>query len=96
MSAAEPTQAEKRKPRTRKPTRGDRWREAARNAVAALEILSDVQGEYQDWHDNIEDRFSGTATYEKLDTIVGLDIGGALDTATEAEGADLPLGFGRD
>jgi hypothetical protein len=36
------------------------------------------------------------ATAEKLQTIVDINFDNISETLSEAEGADLPLGFGRD
>lgn len=89
--------AEYVKPKKPKPkSRGERWAEAASDAKSALEELKSVQDEFEEWKNNIEERFSGTATYEKLDTLCNIDIQSALDAADEAESADIPVGFGRD
>lgn len=70
----------------------------------ALEALQDVQQEYADWLDTMPDSLRYGPMGEKLQAIVDLtldiDLDGILDEVTnavdEAEGADLPLGFGRD
>lgn len=84
--------AKKPKPKSRT----QRWNEAAAEAVAALEALKDIQSEYEEWKDNLPENLQQSALGEKLDAVCDLDIEGALDTAQEAEGADLPQGFGRD
>lgn len=82
--------------------------DAAQAALAdittALEALRDVQSEYQDWLDNLPENLSQSALGEKLTTVTDLDfdvdVDSLLDDAdtvvSEAEDADLPMGFGRD
>ena len=79
--------------------------DAAQAAADSLEALRDIQGEYQDWYDGLPDVSQGTAMAEKLEAVTGLDLDWEADPADldsleaildEAEGADLPLGFGRD
>ena len=85
------------KPKRVKPkSRPERWAEAAANATAALSDLSEIQSEYQDWYDNMNENLQQSTTGDMLQTICDLDISGALDTANEAENIDLPRGFGRD
>jgi hypothetical protein len=64
--------------------------------VAALTTLQEAQQEFSDWKDNLPENLQYSALGEKLEAVCDLDIEGALDTASEAEGIDLPLGFGRD
>ena len=77
-------------------SRPQRWAEAASKAVDGLQELVDLQAGYQDWLDNLPDNLSSNAVADKLQAITDLDLEGALDTAREADGIDLPLGFGRD
>lgn len=77
-------------------SRPARWAEAASAAVAALETLSEIQAEYQEWRDNLPENLQDSALGEKLQAVCDLDLDSALDAANEADGADLPLGFGRD
>jgi hypothetical protein len=77
-------------------SRPSRWGQAADNAVAALEALKEVQEEYQEWYDNMPEGLQQGATGEKLQALADIDLDSALEAATEAQGADLPLGFGRD
>lgn len=70
----------------------------------ALEALRDVKQEYEDWLDTMPDSLRYSPTGEKLQAIVDLDLEPDLDNILadvvnaidEAEGADLPLGFGKD
>jgi hypothetical protein len=85
------------KPRKVKPlSRSARWAAAASAAVSALEELEDMRAEFEEWKDNLPENLQQSALGEKLSTVSDLDIQGALDTAEEAENADLPMGFGRD
>ena len=77
------------------------------NLADAMQELHDVQQEYQDWLDNLPENLQSSALGEKLEAVTNIDIEsltsdplsdwpsleGVLD---EAEGADLPMGFGRD
>ena len=86
-----------RKPRKPKRlTRGQRWAQAASDALAALELMSEIQSEYQDWLDNLPENLASSALGSKLEDVCNLDIEGAKSTVEEAEGMDMPLGFGRD
>lgn len=77
-------------------SRPKKWIDAASRAVAALEELEAIRAEYEEWRDNLPENLQGGALADKLNEVADLDIQSALDTAQEAEGADLPLGFGRD
>lgn len=77
-------------------TRSARWLDAIGTARQGLEALKELQEEYQDWRDNLPENLDASPTAEKLDTIIDLDVDGALTTVEEAEGCDLPRGFGRD
>jgi soluble cytochrome b562 len=102
----------KKAKKVKKQSKTARWTQAAQaleSAVAdarraidsALEELRAVQEEYNQWRDNLPENLQSSALAEKLDTVCELD----LDTtdlddleniASEAVGADLPQGFGRD
>lgn len=77
-------------------SRAARWADAASRALAALEDLKGLQEEYEEWKDNLPENLAGSALGEKLEAVCDLDIEGAIDTINEADGIDLPLGFGRD
>jgi hypothetical protein len=64
--------------------------------MQALEELEDLRSQYEEWYDNLPENLQGSAVGDKLENVVGLDIQGAIDTVSEAESLDLPLGFGRD
>lgn len=83
-------------PKPKSPSRSTRWQEACSQAISALEALTELQSEYQDWLDNLPENLQSSAVGEKLQTVCDLDLQGALDTASEAESVDLPMGFGRD
>lgn len=69
--------------KTRKDTRSrvQRWQDA-------VEILRNLQAEYQEWLDNLPESLHDSTLAEKLQTVCELDID-ELDI-------DLPRGFGRD
>jgi DNA repair exonuclease SbcCD ATPase subunit len=81
--------------------------EAAGKLEDAASTLHEIQQEFSEWKDNLDGKFEGSALVEKLDAVCELaiedmhsDISNAIDeakgVADECEGADLPLGFGRD
>ena len=69
---------------------------AASAAVDAIAELQEIQQEYLDWQENLPENLESSPVSDKLTRIVDIDLDGALDTINEADGADLPLGFGRD
>jgi hypothetical protein len=77
-------------------SRTKRWERACAAARDALEELGALQEEYQEWRDNLPENLEGGTLAEKLDAVADLDIQSAIDVVDECEGADLPLGFGRD
>lgn len=67
--------------------------------------LEELKEEFENWKDNLPENLSQSPLGEKLEAVVDLDLDftdltSALDDAEskimEAEGIDLPLGFGRD
>jgi hypothetical protein len=81
--------------------------DASSGLADALEALYDVQSEYRDWLDNLPENLEQSTLGEKLQTVVDIDIESIKDdplsdwpslegTLDEAEGADLPQGYGRD
>jgi hypothetical protein len=88
----EPTRVKKPK----KQSRSARWSDAASRALAALEELEELRTEFEEWRDNLPENLQNSALGEKLNTVADLDIESAKQLVEEAEGCDLPLGFGRD
>ena len=82
--------------KTKQPSRIQRWQAAAVQAVEALQELVDIQSEYEGWRDTLPENLQSSAVGEKLDAVCDIDLSSSLDAANEAEGVDLPLGFGRD
>lgn len=64
-----------------KRSRVQRWQ-------AAIELLRELQAEYQEWFDNLPDSLQDSTLAEKLQTVCDIDLD-ELDV-------DLPRGFGRD
>lgn len=80
---------------------------AADELQAALSELGDLRAEYEEWRENLSENLESSPVAEKLDAILELDFENVqndpLDNwndvesiLDEAEGAELPLGFGRD
>jgi hypothetical protein len=65
-------------------------------AQEGLAALMELRDEYQDWRDNLPENLDQSPVAEKLDAILDLDFDGAESFLSDAEGADLPRGFGRD
>jgi hypothetical protein len=70
----------------------------------ALADVVAVQEEYAEWRDNLPENLQQSALGEKLDAVAdmdfdvaeNIDIDAVLSALSEADGVDLPLGFGRD
>jgi DNA repair exonuclease SbcCD ATPase subunit len=73
----------------------------------AISELRGVQEEYEEWKENLPENLASSALGEKLDEVCNLDIESLSETIKqavedaegvidEAEGVDLPQGFGRD
>lgn len=82
----------------------DAAKQAFEDLTSAMSDLADVKSEYEDWQGNLPDSLRYSPVGEKLDAVVAintdLDESSSLEeweaAIDEAEGADLPLGFGRD
>ena len=77
-------------------SRPERWSAAASTAESAVQELVDIQQEFSDWKDNLSENLQNSPVGEKLETICNIDLSSAADAVSEAAGADIPLGFGRD
>ena len=90
-------EAPKKKAKKQKnPSRATRWADACTRANDALSDLVELQGEYSDWKDGLPENLASSPVGEKLEAVCDLDLEGAQSTIEEAEGCELPLGFGRD
>jgi hypothetical protein len=78
---AQPPVVHYRRPQDRR-TRPQRWADA-------VATLRELQGEYQDWLDNLPESQQDTPLADKLQAVCDLDL-------DELESVDLPLGVGRD
>jgi hypothetical protein len=71
---------------------------------SALDTLRELKDEYENWKDSLPENLANSATADKLSAIVDLDldvdyadaIAEITSAIDNAEGVDLPLGFGRD
>ena len=89
-------------------TKFDEVQAASDGLAEALQELRDVQSEYEDWRDNLPENLQQSALGEKLNAVIDeIDLESIMESPLEnwtevesaidaAEGADLPLGFGRD
>lgn len=77
-----------------------RARKALEDLESALDDLDSVRQEYEEWRDNLPENLQSSALAEKLNEVADLNITDALGDVSsvldEAEGIDLPRGFGRD
>jgi uncharacterized phage infection (PIP) family protein YhgE len=74
----------------------------------ALQELKEIQSEYEEWRDTLPENLQQSALGEKLNAVIDeidiesvaedpLDNWSEVESAIDAaEGAELPLGFGRD
>lgn len=85
-----------KKKKPKRPSRTDQWAEACGAAKDGLADLISLQEEYNEWKGNLPENLENSPVGEKLQAIENLDLQSALDTVEEAEGLDLPRGFGRD
>ncbi len=82
----------------------DKARAGQEELEAAMSDLKAVQEEYEGWKDNLPESLQSSPTADKLEEVCNMDLdwsnGDDLDDAEskldEAEGVDLPRGFGRD
>jgi hypothetical protein len=66
--------------------------------------IAEIRQEFQDWYDNLGDSLQQGPTGQKLDELLNtvdedapeIDIDAATEAVDNAEGVDLPLGWGRD
>lgn len=77
-------------------SRATRWENAVATALHCLEELVELQQEYQEWMDNLPEGLESSPMGEKLQAVCDLDLEGTKTSVEEADGMDLPLGFGRD
>jgi len=77
-------------------SRAARWADACAKAREGLELLQGLREEFEEWQDNLPENLANSALGEKLQAVVDVQIDEALAVVDEAEGLDLPLGFGRD
>jgi DNA repair ATPase RecN len=82
-------------------------RDAHGELEEAASELREVQEEYELWKDSLPENLQSSALGEKLEEVCNIDIESLADTvssaideaenlAGEAEGVELPQGFGRD
>ena len=77
--------------------------EAAKEALGnAFEELDSLRGEYEEWQGNLPENLQSGDLNDKLQAVVEMDFSERDDidamrgVIQEAEGVDLPRGFGRD
>lgn len=77
-------------------SRPARWARACSQMREALDELTGLKGEYEEWRGNLPENQDGSPVAEKLDAIADLDLDSVESVVSECEGVELPLGFGRD
>lgn len=70
-------------------------------AVEAMQELESLRLEYEEMRDNVPENLQSSAYYERLDAVASLDfsteeVEEMASVIEEADGIELPLGFGRD
>jgi len=82
-----------------KTSRPTRWSEAVEKLAEAASELRELYDEYQEWRDGIPENMEDSATAQKLDDVLALDIDELETVVDDFQGLgtdDLPKGFGRD
>jgi len=82
-----------------KRSRRDRWNAALETIRQGVSELQELVDESQEWRDGIPENLEDSPVAEKLDAVISDGEQWVSDVETvvdDAEGADLPLGFGRD
>lgn len=83
----------------------EQLREAKQEVVDALDALRDMAQEFGEPYDNMSEGLQQTPFGQKCEAMQNLDLDGAdvddeldelVSKIDEAEGAEIPLGFGRD
>lgn len=96
--------------KTKNQSRPARWQDAVNRAevaaadlLSALEELVSLQEEFQEWRDNLPENLQSGTLADKLEAVCDLELEDARSnvedlqgTLSEADGMDLPRGFGRD
>lgn len=91
-----PVAAAPKQKKVKMPSRPERWADACSRALDAISDLEGLKEEYEEWKDNLPDSLQQSPVGEKLDAVCDLDLDSARSAIEEAEGTDLPLGFGKD
>jgi hypothetical protein len=74
----------------------DRWARLCQAAKDALTELNEMREEYADRYDNMNEGLQASAYGQKCEAMQSLDLDSAISAIDEAEGMEVPLGFGRD
>jgi len=87
---------EKKTPKPKQLSRPEQWSDAISRGQDAISDLRSLQEEYQEWLDNLPENMQESETANKLQEVVDLAFEDAETNFDEADGIDLPRGFGRD
>jgi hypothetical protein len=77
-------------------SRPKRWAAAVAKLQDGLSELADLKEEYSEWKENLPESLQESPVGEKLSAIEDLDIDTLQGYVDDLDGADLPLGFGKD
>lgn len=80
----------------RQPSKTTRWYDACRRARAALEELEELREGFGDTYENMTEGLQQTSFGIKCEAMKDFDLQPAIEAIDEAEGLEIPLGFGRD
>lgn len=86
-------------PKTKKvkhPSKADQWSTASVAALDALNTLEELRSGWADTYNNLSEGLQQGPFGQKCEAMDNLDLQSAIDTVSEAEGMEVPLGFGRD
>lgn len=80
----------------KKLTRQAKWVSACAKIREGYDDLAGLVEEFQSWYDNLPEQLQASPVGEKLQAITEMDMDSIGSAIEEAEGVDLPRGFGRD
>ena len=77
-------------------TRPERWAKAVEAMRKGFDELMELREEYGEWRDGLPENLESSAVAEKLDAVGDLDLDSVEGVLDEADGMDVPRGWGRD
>lgn len=82
--------------KTKSPPKSQIWSDNCAKAREALEELEGLREEWSDIYDRMSEGLQQGPYGQKCEAMSNLDLASAIEAVDEAEGLEVPLGFGRD